>query len=62
MLHQDIIQVYPNNDGDAVIVVGIFEEAGKTVTPESIVVPFREIRSVAFALNKMADQAEEDLE
>lgn len=62
MLHQDIIQVYSNDDGDAVIVVGIFEDAGRPVTPEFIVIPFREIRSVAFALNKMADQAEEDLE
>ena len=62
MLHQDIIQVYSNDDGDAVVVVGIFDQVGKTVSPESIVIPLCEIRSVAFALNKIADIAEEDLE
>lgn len=62
MLHQNIIQVYSNYDGDAVVVVGIFDQVGKNVSPESIVIPFGEIRAVAFALNKIADMAEEELE
>ena len=62
MLSQDVIQVYTNCDGDAVVVVGLFEMVGKPVRLEHITIPFSEIKPVAKALNKIAKQAIEDLE
>lgn len=62
MLSQDIIQVYENEEGDAVVVVGIFEGVGKPVNPQHIVIPICEARSIAKALCNLAELAEQELE
>jgi hypothetical protein len=61
MLSQDLIQVYSNEEGDAVIVVGVFEGVGKTVKPHHIVIPFGEMRLIATALNNLCDEIEQEL-
>lgn len=62
MLSQDIIQVYANEDGDAVVVVGAFEGVENPVSLNHIIIPMREARSVAYALSKLAELAEQELE
>ena len=61
MLSQDIIQVYANEDGDAVVVVGRFCGLNNLVEPSYIVIPFGEMRSVATALNRLCDEVEREL-
>lgn len=62
MLHQDIIQVYANEDGDAVVVVGIFEDVEKPVNLQHIIIPMHEAKSIAMALCNLADIAEQEME
>lgn len=62
MLSQDIIQVYANDDGDAVIIVGRFVGYGQSVDPEIISFSMGDARAIAKALTQLADEAEEDLE
>lgn len=62
MLHQDIIQVYDNEDGDAVIAVGVFKGLDQPVEIQSIVIPYSEISEVSRALSKVAAKLFEDLE
>ena len=62
MLSQDIIQVYANEDGDAVILVGRFIGYGQSVDPEYISIDMADARKVAKALISLAKAAEQDLE
>lgn len=62
MLSQDIIQVYANEDGDAVIIVGRFVGYGQSVDPEIITFSMTDARTIANALYQLAGEAEEDLE
>lgn len=62
MLSQDIIQVYANEEGDAVIIVGRFVGYGQSVDPEIITFSMADARAIANALHQLADAAEEDLE
>jgi hypothetical protein len=62
MLSQDIIQVYANDDGDAVIVVGRFQGYGISVDPEMICFGMSDARAIAKALIQLAEIAEQELE
>jgi hypothetical protein len=62
MLSQDIIQVYANEEGDAVIVVGRFQGYGISVDPEIVCFDMADARAIARALMSLAEAADQELE
>jgi hypothetical protein len=56
MLSQNLVQVYPNDGGDIVIVIGEFKSADKNVELESIVIPADDVSSVFLALKRIYDE------
>lgn len=60
MLSQNLVQVYANDDGDAVLVIGRFESVGNPVQLESIVIPFEDLESVGAALKRVYNQIDID--
>lgn len=61
MLHQDIVQVYRNDNDDAVVIIGKFDGLGKDVILDSVVIPFSDIKSVAKALDSIAEEIMQEL-
>jgi hypothetical protein len=61
MLSQNLVQVYPNDDGDVVIVIGEFKSADKAVELESIVIPADDLSSVFIALKRIYDEFDADI-
>jgi hypothetical protein len=59
MLFQNLVQVYSNSDGDAVIVYGKLDDLSKPITPEIIIFDISEARAIGEALIKLADEASE---
>lgn len=60
MLSQDIIQVFENEVGDVVIIVGRFAGYGQSVNPEAISFSIGDARVIAKALIQLSDEALED--
>lgn len=53
MLVQDLIHVYTNKDGDAVIAIGILDDVSEQVELEKIVIPYDDIMAVSNALRSI---------
>lgn len=59
MLFQNLVQVYSNSDGDAVIVYGKLHDLAKPIDPEIMILDISEARAIGEALIKLADEAAE---
>lgn len=59
MLFQNLVQVYSNSDGDAVIVYAKLDDLSKPVNPEILILDISEAKAIGEALIKLADEASE---
>lgn len=60
MLSQNLVQVYINEEGDAVVVIGVYEGVGKSINPHHIVIPFQELMLVSKALNDIYEELQQE--
>ena len=61
MLSQDIIQAYRNDNDEAVIIVGKFNGLGNEVILDSVVIPFSDLKTVAKAIDCIAEEIMQEL-